>query len=70
MPYKRWIGLSIRPLLLVLYLLCISFTHSNSTILSGTGELTQGGWDFSLQMTVDPNISDIFIAIVVDPPLG
>jgi len=70
MQYRRSINLFFQSLLLLWCLIIIFYTHVNSTILSGTGSLVKGGWDFSEATTVHPDDADIFIAYVVDPPLG
>lgn len=45
--------------------------QANSEVISGIVNLIHGGWDFSEQVsTTGPFEGDIFIAIVVDPPLG
>jgi len=70
MQYRRSIKIIFQSLLLLWCLIFISYTHANSTILYGTGILIQGGWDFSEEASVFADDADIFIAYVVDPPLG
>jgi hypothetical protein len=45
--------------------------RADSEVISGIVNLIHGGWDFSEQVsTTGPFEGDMFIAIVVDPPLG
>jgi hypothetical protein len=66
---------------LALALLCVgsgalfaascSPAEANSEVISGIVNLIHWGWDFSEQVsTTGPFEGDMFIAIVVDPPLG
>jgi len=56
--------------LILFFVFTNHFYAAEASVISGTGSMFKGGWDFSLQMTVDANVSDVFLASVFDPPLG
>ena len=57
--------------LILLYFLLLALTNAaHSSVISGIGSMFKGSWDFSLAITVEPSEGDIFVADVVDPPLG
>jgi len=54
-----------------LLFLCAFGQELHAGVITGSAILDHGGWDFSEQIsTTGPFEGDMFVAIVVDPPLG